>query len=159
MHNLFFISDLHFGHENVLKFSDLRYGDTVTEHDEWLITQWNSVVTNQDVVYVLGDVVFKKESLKYLKRLAGNKNLVRGNHDRWSAKTYLEYFNNIYGLLKKSGYWLSHAPIHPLELRGCKNIHGHVHQNSIPDSRYINVCVEQINGTPISIEQINEITK
>lgn len=154
MNEIFFISDLHFDHKNILQFSPNRYGSNIKEHNEWLIEQWNSVVTKRDVVWVLGDACFSMESIQFFKRMRGQKNLVRGNHDKLSTKTYLEVFNGVFGLVKKNGFWLSHAPIHPLELRGCKNIHGHVHNNPIPDERYINVCVEALNGVPISLTEL-----
>jgi calcineurin-like phosphoesterase family protein len=44
-------------------------------------------------------------------------------------------------------------------LRGKKNVHGHVHYKTIPDDRYLNVCCENINFTPISLEEVNEIFK
>ena len=65
MSNKWVISDLHFGHTNILKFAgDLRGGTTSQEHDEWLITQWNSVVKKVDLVYVLGDAAMNLEAYK-----------------------------------------------------------------------------------------------
>ncbi len=151
-----FISDLHLGHKNILRFSGpLRGGTTSEEHDEWIVEQWNSVVNNRDLVWVLGDVAFPGEgNLDILARLKGRKKLVRGNHDTLPTAEYLKYFEDIYGIYKKYGYWITHAPVHPLELRGKKNIHGHVHQHSINDNRYINVCVEENYGIPISLQEI-----
>lgn len=152
----FFISDLHLGHKNIIKFADgHRQGTTIEEHNEWLVTQWNSVVGKADRVYVLGDVVFGAENLKYLDRMKGQKFLVRGNHDKNDIQILLKYFNNIYGLLRYKGYWLSHAPIHPSSLRDCFNVHGHVHQHSLDDYRYINVSVEAVQGVPISLEALD----
>jgi len=157
------ISDLHLGHKNILKYSgSLRGGTTSEEHDKWIIEQWNSVVRKQDLVYVLGDAAMNEESLKLVKKLKGEKKLIRGNHDIQNTGTYLQYFNNVYGLYSHKGvFWLSHAPIHPQELRGRINIHGHVHQNSIlldnePDPRYINACVEMSYGVPQSLDDLFE---
>lgn len=155
MSQVFFISDLHLDHKNVINFSrDYRVGQTIEEHNEWLVSQWNSVVKKGDRTYVLGDVVFSKEALSYLPRMNGIKFLVRGNHDTLSTETYLQYFNQVYGLYTKYGYWMSHAPIHSSELREKKNIHGHVHHRSLPDENYINVSVEVLNGIPISLDEI-----
>lgn len=151
------ISDLHFGHENILKYSgEFRGGSSSEEHDEWLISQINSVAKKGDLLYILGDVAMTEEALKKLSKIkAGQKILIRGNHDVYSTQEYLKYFQQVYGLLKFRGtFWLSHAPIHPLELRGCLNIHGHVHQNSIPDDRYINACVEMTYGIPQSLDDL-----
>ena len=66
----------------------------------------------------------------------------------------------MFGLYKYKEFWLSHAPIHPCELRGKRNIHGHVHQNHVMDehhkrdNRYINVCVENTDGAPVSLDKI-----
>lgn len=157
----FFISDLHLGHKSILDFSPQRGGTNIEEHDEWIIQQWNSVVQKCDMVYVLGDVAFNADALKKVKRLRGQKNLIRGNHDTCGTRTYLEYFCGIYGLIKKHGYWMSHAPIHPDELRGRKNIHGHTHSHCIQlhKESYINVCVEQLNGVPISLEEIYKLNQ
>lgn len=152
----YIISDLHLGHKNILKFSGpLRGGATWEEHDLWIMDQWNSVVTKHDFVYLLGDAAMNREALEKVKRLKGNKVLVRGNHDVYNTRTYLEYFQEVYGLHHyKRVFWMSHAPIHPTELRGRFNLHGHVHQHSIDDSRYINCCVEMTYGVPQNLDDL-----
>jgi calcineurin-like phosphoesterase family protein len=151
------IGDLHLGHKAILHFSPQRGGSNVDEHNEWIIHQWNSTVKHKnDMVWVMGDVAFSLEALKLVGRLKGYKRLVRGNHDQQSTENYLEYFNNVFGIVKHNGLWLSHAPIHPRELRGKFNVHGHVHQNTIPDRRYFNVSVEALNGIPIKLTEIKE---
>lgn len=158
------ISDLHLGHKNILKYSGaLRSGTTSEEHDEWIINQWNSVVKKCDLVYVLGDVAFNLEHLKKLKRMKGQKVLARGNHDINNVRHLVNYYADIVGILSYRGtFWLSHAPVHPAELRGRYNIHGHVHQKSIlaPDGtldrRYINACVEMSYGVPQSLDALFE---
>lgn len=128
------------------------------EQDEWIIESWNFIVTKRDLVWVLGDVAMGKSkegkpNLKKISKLNGTKKLILGNHDELPIEEYLNYFQVIKGFTRYKGYWLSHAPIHPLELRGKKNIHGHVHHNSIDDRNYINVCVEanlMRNGTILS---------
>lgn len=162
MNETYFIGDLHFGHKKILEFSPERGGTNILEHNEWIISQWNSVVKKNDMVWVMGDVAFSQEGLQCVSRLRGNKKLVRGNHDTQSTQAYLKYFNNVFGIVKESGFWLSHAPIHPQELRGKRNICGHMHSKNILlengelDDRYINVSVEQINGIPISFTEIKE---
>jgi len=37
------------------------------------------------------------------------------------------------------------------------NIHGHLHSNTIPDARYVNVSAEQVNYTPIDFEEIRKL--
>lgn len=167
MSNVFFISDLHLGHKKILEFSPMRGGTCNHSHSDWLVDQWNSVVGKRDVVWVLGDVCFDKNHLKYLKKMNGHKHLILGNHDEFSFEVYRQYFNKIHSLVKYKGFWLSHAPIHPDELRGKINIHGHVHNKTISittpyyndlmrsdDNRYFNVCVEANLGVPVSLESI-----
>lgn len=157
------ISDLHLGHANILKHSgDLRGGTTLEEHDQWIIDQWNSVVTKQDLVYVLGDVAMNRQALHKVKRLKGSKHLCKGNHDIESLKAYQEYFATIYGIHNhRRVFWMSHAPIHPGSLRGMFNLHGHTHQNKVmldnePDLRYINVCIESSYGVPQNLDNLFE---
>ncbi len=80
--NTFFTSDLHLGHPKVIQYSERPFKD-VKEMDEALINNWNSVVSNVDKIFVLGDFSFHKaqENEKILKRLKGQKFLIKGNHD------------------------------------------------------------------------------
>ena len=82
---IFFTSDLHFGHENVLRFDDRPF-ETVEEMDEELINRWNDKVGKGDLVYVLGDLIWKtaiNEAVQIIKRLNGQIILIKGNHDRF----------------------------------------------------------------------------
>lgn len=155
----YFISDLHLGHKNIIKFAgEKRYGTTIEEHDGWLQARWAATVRERDLVYVLGDVAFTKDALLSMRGWSGTKVLVMGNHDKYDINLYQQVFNKILPSPwpYHNSYWLSHCPIHPAELRGRKNIHGHVHMNEIPDERYISVCVEAVAGIPTSIEQLNK---
>ena len=81
---VFFTRDLHFGHANAIKF-DNRPFTSVEEMDEELIRRWNNKVASGDLVYVLGDIIWKpqtEEAVEILKRLNGQKILIKGNHDR-----------------------------------------------------------------------------
>lgn len=160
----FIISDTHFGHYNILKFlrkdgTPLRPDTSIVDHDERLISNWNSVVSAQDKVYHLGDVGFLSFTrlASVLKQLNGTKVLIKGNHDHFKLSQYQQYFKDVraYHVLDK--FILSHIPIHPESIsRWVGNIHGHVHDNSLNDNRYINVSVENINYTPIDFESIRE---
>lgn len=156
MSDIYFISDLHLGHKKILEFSPSRGGSNVDEHDAWIVSQWNSVIVKRDIVYVLGDVCFDIEKMKLLSLMAVEKRLILGNHDVFPIEEYLKYFTKVYGLTKYKGFWLSHSPIHPEELRGKLNIHGHVHNKIINDPRYISVCVEALNGKPISLTALRK---
>lgn len=155
----YFLSDLHLDHQNICKFRT-RFTD-VKEHNEYIKNQYHKVVKPNDTVYFLGDVAFSKKSLLDLKSWNGVKHIVLGNHDvefkkrDYTFKDLQDVFgDNIYGFIRKYNMWLSHCPIHEDELRGRVNLYGHTHSHLINDDRYLSVCMEHIDYTPISLEQI-----
>lgn len=170
--SVYFISDLHFGHKNVLKFEPvLRSGNTFEENMFNIGRNWENLVGKRDLVWVLGDCAFTQEGFDLLKSLPGRKKLIRGNHDTYfKTEQWLEIFETVESLVSYKGYWLSHCPVHPDELRGKHNIHGHVHSNSIMhntgiafrvmerDPRYINVCCEAVNDRPVFLDDIRDGT-
>ena len=147
------ISDTHFGHTNMA----LKRGfSSVEEHDEYIVKTWNKVVKKKDVTIIVGDITMEKANYQILDRLNGIKKVVLGNHDQpQHVPELLKHVNSVCGVMKYKGFWISHIPIHPTELRGCKNIHGHCHENSLVDDRYINVSWEVLNGEPILFSKIN----
>lgn len=167
MSRVFVISDLHFGHKRITDFTcelgkSYRAGSSCTENMQNIITNWNSVVGKRDLVWVLGDIAFTQEGYDALGELSGRKKMVRGNHDdSFTTQEWLKHFETVEGITQYKGFWLTHAPIHPNELRGKRNVHGHVHHNSIVnsytgdlDQRYVNVCCEAIGETPILFNDI-----
>lgn len=163
MSNTFITSDTHFGHANILTFLKqdgtlLREGfKDIKEHDLELIKRWNYVVGKNDKVYHLGDVGFT--NFPYIKEifdsLNGTKVLIKGNHDNFKLNQYAQIFKDVRATHVLDKLVLSHVPIHPYSLDRWKgNIHGHLHENKVEDDRYINVCVEHINYTPIPFEEI-----
>ncbi len=159
--SVWFCSDLHFGHKNIQKFRHHVYDEA--ENRQKIKQDWVELVTKRDDVYVLGDACFTMETVSDFKQLPGRKHLIRGNHDCLNTQVYLKYFDGVYGLVKYKEFWLSHAPIHPNELRGRVNLHGHVHYSSIDDKNYFNCCVENIYGllgrSLIRLEEIRDILK
>lgn len=167
--NVFIVSDTHFGHANIVKFTAngvrLRPFENHEEHDEALVANWNSVVRPNDKVYHLGDVSISRKSLTLLERLHGEKILIRGNHDIFKLEDYAKYFRDIRSFHVLNGCVFTHAPLHTscLEKFGC-NVHGHTHANHIKrvadiggmenDPSYLNVCVEHTNYTPLLLEEV-----
>lgn len=143
MSNVWFCSDLHLGHKNIGKFRAPLVNST-EENNTRIINDWKTVVTKRDTVYVLGDFCFDKELYDTLDLPGEAKYLIRGNHDRFQTSAYLKFFNEIEGIIKYKGFWLSHCPIHPDELRGKPNLHGHVHFSTVHDDRYFNCCPENL---------------
>jgi len=165
------ISDTHFGHVGVTKFlrkdgSKLRPFESVEEMDEVMVDNWNRVVGDKDRIYHLGDVVINRRALQTLGRLKGRKVLIKGNHDIFRLEDYLPYFDDIRAYVVKQvngkRVIMSHIPIHEQSLERFEyNIHGHLHSNVImdydadgPDPRYVNVCVEHTNYTPIELHKV-----
>lgn len=159
------IGDLHLSHNNMAKH---RGFNSVEQHDEHIIECWNNIVRKNDVVYILGDITMgKKQPYVLLDRLKGFKKVVLGNHDMpQHIKELLKHVNSVCASIKMKGSILTHIPIHESELsRFSKNIHAHLHEDkirkldncgffSVPDSRYICVSCEQVNYTPILLDEL-----
>ena len=98
----YFISDLHLGHENIIKLTKRPFA-TIEEMNEVLINNWNKVVKEEDDVYIIGDLFYKsKDNIEdILSKLKGNKYLILGNHDKeWIDKIdHNKYFKVVTELL------------------------------------------------------------
>lgn len=159
-----FISDTHFFHANILKFTDdnhnvIRPFNDVTEMNEYIIRKWNNTVAPNDKVYHLGDVTFKygREFNELMSRLNGQKRLILGNHDKIKGTDLMRWFEKVdlWKGFKEGDFTCSHIPLRLENLRDGKfNVHGHIHQNVMEDPHYINVCVEQWNYTPVNYDEI-----
>lgn len=173
MPSVFLVSDTHFGHTGVCRFTrndgvtKLRPWDDADEMDEEMVRRWNDRVGPNDKVYHLGDVVINRKALPILNRLNGDKVLIRGNHDIFKDEDYTPYFRSLRGYHVMNGMILSHIPVHPESLgRFGVNIHGHLHANrvmrdlavcgrlDVVDTRYHCVCVEQTDFAPILFEDV-----
>ena len=177
---VFLVSDTHFGHAGVCRFTradgvtKLRPWDDAAEMDEDMIAAWNDRVRPNDKVYHLGDVVINRRALSTLARLNGDKVLIRGNHDIFRDDEYRQYFRELRAYHVMNGMILSHIPVHESSLgRFGTNIHGHLHANRVlkpqgvaartgetlysdeVDIRYHCVCVEQTpDFAPILFEDV-----
>ncbi len=160
--NTLFLSDLHLGHDTITKFRNQF--ENSQHHDAIIKENYHKIVRPKDTVNFLGDVGFTPEAIQELKTWNGVKSIWLGNHDNAefkkrgvSLKILQEVFEDrIYGFSRKYGYWICHTPIHPDELRGRNCLHGHTHSHLIDDPHYMNLCMEHIDYTPISLEQIRE---
>ena len=170
--NVYFISDLHLSHRGMWKKEwSSRQGwiDSYETHDAHLHALYASQVRKKrDICWFLGDVSFTVKGLQYLETWPGRKILVRGNHDRLNESLYRQVFEKIYGIMMYKEFWLSHVPLHPSELRFDRkviNVHGHLHDDLIYDQynqvdrRYINVCVEKLEGVPIPLDELRAIAE
>ena len=154
--SVFFISDLHFGHTNMAIKRGFSSADEMNQH---IIQKWNSVINKRDMVYILGDITMeKKAGYELLSQLKGDKIVILGNHDRGQhVPELLKYVTKVAGMVNYKGdYILTHCPIHPSELafRFSYNVHGHVHENTLDDPRYINVSCEAVDYTPVEFSKL-----
>jgi calcineurin-like phosphoesterase family protein len=163
---VFLVSDTHFGHAGVCRFTDSKTNEKIRpwtdpdEMDEEMVKRWNKTVRPNDKVYHLGDVVINRKALPIMSRLNGDKVLIRGNHDIFRDDEYRKYFRELRAYHVMNGMILSHIPIHSDSLgRFGVNIHGHLHTGRVMngneiDTRYHCVCVEQTDFTPILFEDV-----
>lgn len=137
-----FIADTHLGHRNIYKYRQVF--DSTKHNDLYFIKILQEYSTKRDSMYFLGDICFDEYYLPMIKELPGTKILIAGNHcsEYIPMKKLVDVFDETHALLKYKEFWLSHAPLHPDELRGKRNIHGHVHAASVPDTKYLNVSVD-----------------
>lgn len=166
MRDIWVISDTHFNHTNILKFKDYKgmyfrghLFQTVEEMNERMVENWNAVVKEQDIVYHLGDVYMtnRANAVDLLSRLNGRKRLVLGNHDQLTEGVLHKFFQKItvWRMWPEFKLLFTHIPVHPDNLRGYRNVHGHIHQNNSPGlDEYVNVCVEKTDYTPVNIEEL-----
>lgn len=147
----FYISDLHLGHENALRFDNRPFG-SIEEQDIFMIRNWNSVVNKNDTVYVVGDFAWKNENgLLFLNSTNGKKVLIKGNHDRNS--NILNSFDEVYNYLEivdsEKNIILSHYPIAHWKNAdyGSIHIYGHIHQSrdSRPFEQYVKMMRSRID--------------
>lgn len=166
MPSVFLVSDTHFGHAGVCRFTcddgvtKIRPWTDPNEMDEEMIKRWNETVKPTDKVYHLGDVVINRRCLATLHRLNGDKVLIKGNHDIFKLEDYTRHFRDIRGYHVMNNMILSHVPVHPESAgRFRANIHGHLHQrrvmkDGVVDPFYFNVSVEQIDFRPMLFEEV-----
>jgi calcineurin-like phosphoesterase family protein len=150
----YFISDIHLGHYNCLSF-DKRPFKSLEEQDEKIVSNWNSVITDEDTVYILGDFLWSgsPENERIAKSLKGKKVLIKGNHDsRWLkndriVKCFSE-INSGYKVIvddKKRKIVLSHYPILFYESMRWDNtyhLYGHIHTNKT-DCEFLDKSIKE----------------
>lgn len=139
----FFIADTHFGHRNIINIcSETRPFNTIQEHDETIISNWNLVVSSEDRVFVAGDFFLGNRNStarikEILSLLNGTKILIMGNHDlEFKAHEWISFgFSKVVPMLEYKGCLITHIPVDPGEIRNqskrgryIANIHGHLHE-------------------------------
>jgi calcineurin-like phosphoesterase family protein len=160
MGQIFFTSDLHFGHKNIIEFCQRPF-DSVEAMDKGLIRAWNKRVEADDTVYVLGDFAFESgvKAKAMLSQLAGRKILIRGNHDRsndWAGEGWAEVHDALMVDVGSNAFYLHHYPLRdwPGKWRGVFHLYGHVHGNLEPIPGSMDVGVDSWGGAPVSVREV-----
>ena len=177
---IYFTSDLHFYHKNIIKYNpSFRDFKDTDEMNEKLIELWNSVVTPEDTVYNLGDLSMAantKKVIEVAKRLNGKHFLILGNHD-YPIKSEKEklmemikddgnkLFEDIrdYKFLTFPGVQiaLSHYPMAGWEgqQHGAVMLHGHLHDYiTNVKGKILNVGFD-LHGRLLSLDDVVDFTK
>lgn len=178
--NIWFTSDMHFNHRNIIKFCNRPY-ENVEEMNNALIENWNNVVGKDDIVFNLGDFLFgnKNKWKEIISKLNGHHYLILGNHDmhRYPGDSVMDMFDGVYNQLlitiDDRYVYLNHYPFlcYGGALRGKDNavyqLFGHVHSGpkstSLDTDRLIalfpyqyDVGVDNNNYRPISWNEVKE---
>ena len=150
-----YISDLHFGHANVIKH-DSRPFLNVDEMDRVMMERWNAMVNEDDDVYVVGDFCYRsgRATEWYLSRLKGRKHLIVGNHDWRTLQNdkAMSMFVSVDRLLEleDNGIFivLCHYPMAEWNYssRGSWHIYGHIHGNKNTTYEFMRTLDHALNA-------------
>ena len=177
----YYISDLHIGHKNIIRFDQRPFFD-LEDMKQTIIKNWNSVVTLGDDVYILGDMFWNNDDIaEVLQQLKGNLYLVKGNHDRINAEMSKCFvWAKDYAEIKDNGknVVLCHYPIAHWRNADYGTIHlyGHIHsgrdsrpfdeykelmkQRNIPYECYnVGCMLPYMDYTPRTLDEITESVK
>ncbi len=164
--NIFFWSDQHFFHHNIIKYANRPFNG-VSEMNQKLINNYYETVSDNDLVFFCGDVAFGDIDLtrNLFKGAPGKKVLILGNHDFEKNKCLFRNYHMFESISmvfsfnyeinqKKINFIVSHYPIDEHFLpEDTINIHGHIHQYKI-GKKHINVSVEHTEYKPININDL-----
>ncbi len=166
---VFVTSDTHFGHTKILDYEpDSRPFATVEEMNEKIIENWNSVVSDEDTIYILGDMFMGSVDIidEIMPRLRGEKILVRGNHDSNARVAKMEKYctavYSIYNLKYRDKFFvMCHCPIREWQHKenGAIHLYGHVHSNGhrhgvLTESNSFHVGVDTNQLTPVLLDDV-----
>lgn len=155
----FVISDLHFGHTNIIRYCRRPFS-SVIEMDAVLLDNWNFTVHQDDEVYYLGDLRYGRgapPATHFLEHLQGKVTCIIGNHDDPLPGALPFIIVTHQGL----PFLCIHDPgMVPEDYTGWV-IHGHVHNNDLDqypfingETKTINVSAELVDYTPVSFDEI-----
>lgn len=167
--NIFFCADLHLDHYKIIESCNRPFSST-REMSESLLENFNSTISDKDIVWAIGDSFWKEESaIFWLKNVKGNWNFILGNHDK-DLRSWIKKANNS----KVSSVIHEYADIkiedqkitlchYPMVSWNCSHygswlLYGHVHGGRIPlKGKMYDVGVDNNNYNPVSFETIKGI--
>ncbi len=145
--SVFLMSDLHYGHANVLKFGEGRNFSDLKEMNQYIKDTLSRTIKPEDILFDLGDLFWKtpqEELYEVCSLFPPETYKILGNHDKESL--YVggnpilgKYFSGVYDILDIHVIYkeedimitLSHYPFLSWNHShwGSLNIHGHTHGN------------------------------
>lgn len=162
---IFFTSDLHLNHANILKYTQRPWTDGETMN-QGIVDIWNETVSSQDTIYILGDIHFGSADKldPILRQLNGIKYLVRGNHDL--EKVYLKpQIQSQFGWIRDyhemtiEGQFIvmSHYPFKVWNKNhyGSWNLHGHSHGGLEPEGKQLDVGIDNSYNLSLQNPELN----
>ena len=160
----YYIADLHFGHQSILALN-MRPFHSATAMEEMLIHNWNSKVSDQDDIYILGDLFFHCDHPdQILQQLKGKKHLILGNHDlKWLTDELKTYFHSIHTSFEfidqNHTVFLCHYPMlsYPKQSRAYM-IHGHIHNDTLFDYWPVLLKRKRILNAGVDINHFEPVT-
>lgn len=155
-------SDWHLGHTGISNKFRNQFEDD-HHHDHHIVETARSYLTKRDLLICVGDMAFTVEGMEKIQSLPGRKILVRGNHDVLPEQWYRDTFEAVHGAWSYKGFWITHIPIHPMELYRRPNIHGHCHaggpaelQTGEKYDKYFNAILEFNDYKPVLFNNIKK---
>jgi len=159
----FFTSDQHFWHQNILRYCNRPFSN-IKEMNNKLIIRYNSLVSEDDKCYFIGDFSMVKSNehrrlQPILDKLKGRKILILGNHDDCKVWNYINIgFESVHTSLELDNGWiLNHDPAPSCIIRNRIWIVGHVHDLFIKQKNCINVGVDVWDYKPVSEDDIKRM--
>ena len=152
---IYYPSDLHFGHRNVISFDKRPFAD-IDEMDQCLINNWNARIRPEDTVYILGDFCYKggRATKWYLQQLKGRKVLIVGNHDGKTLQDSetMKYFEDARPMMHVTDgdkqICLCHFPIAEWNgyYHGSWHIYGHIHNRKNETYEFMRTREKALNA-------------
>jgi len=165
---IFFSSDTHYFHKNIIKYCSRPFS-TVKEMNDVMVESWNSVVSDEDLAFHVGDFSLSRSTSSQdvssiIQSLKGRKVLIRGNHDSYDDNFFLgSGFMATLDSINLGGVLLIHYPLHEAFSRKVRDshwgevshvVHGHDHRKDIPEfENHFNVAVDRHNFIPVASDR------